>query len=121
MSATEQTIAPAGVAAPEVIRVRVPPRSWRSELRAMKIVWRRELIRFRSDRIRIVRRRCTGNLEPCQRIGPLDGCAAGAASWWAADRAAGAAWRRIALAHDIAEIRSGRPPCGRMTKRESGS
>ena len=54
MSATEQTIAPAGVAAPEVIRVRVPPRSWRSELRAMKIVWRRELIRFRSDRIRIV-------------------------------------------------------------------
>jgi ABC-2 type transport system permease protein len=37
-----------------VIRVRVPPRSWRSELRAMKIVWRRELIRFRNDRIRIV-------------------------------------------------------------------
>jgi len=34
--------------------VRVPPRSWRSELRAMKIVWRRELIRFRNDRIRIV-------------------------------------------------------------------
>jgi ABC-2 type transport system permease protein len=55
MSATEQAIAaPADAAAPEVIRVRVPPRSWRSELRAMKIVWRRELIRFRSDRIRIV-------------------------------------------------------------------
>ncbi|HEX6696582.1 MAG TPA: hypothetical protein VF080_07305, partial [Solirubrobacteraceae bacterium] len=54
MSATEQAVAPAGAAAPEVIRVRVPPRSWRSELRAMKIVWRRELIRFRSDRIRIV-------------------------------------------------------------------
>ena len=46
MSATEQAVAPAGAAAPEVIRVRVPPRSWRSELRAMKIVWRRELIRF---------------------------------------------------------------------------
>jgi ABC-2 type transport system permease protein len=54
MSATEQAVAPTGAAAPEVIRVRVPPRSWRSELRAMKIVWRRELIRFRSDRIRIV-------------------------------------------------------------------
>jgi ABC-2 type transport system permease protein len=42
------------VADAAVIRVRVPPRSWRSELRAMKIVWRRELIRFRNDRIRIV-------------------------------------------------------------------
>jgi ABC-2 type transport system permease protein len=41
-------------AATEVVRVRVPPRSWRSELRAMKIVWRRELIRFKSDRMRIV-------------------------------------------------------------------
>jgi ABC-2 type transport system permease protein len=54
MSATEQALAPTGAAAPEVIRVRVPPRSWRSELRAMRIVWRRELIRFRNDRIRIV-------------------------------------------------------------------
>jgi ABC-2 type transport system permease protein len=39
--------------APEVIRVSVPPRSWRSELRAVKIVWRRELIRFKSDKMRI--------------------------------------------------------------------
>src|SRR3954447_8431421 len=38
----------------EVIRVRVPPRSFRSELRAIKIVWRRELIRFANDRMRIV-------------------------------------------------------------------
>jgi ABC-2 type transport system permease protein len=38
----------------EVVRVRVPPRSFRSELRAMKIVWRRELIRFVNDRMRIV-------------------------------------------------------------------
>jgi ABC-2 type transport system permease protein len=55
MSATEQAVA-AGAAAPaaEVIRVSVPPRSWRSELRAIRIVWRRELIRFKSDRIRIV-------------------------------------------------------------------
>jgi ABC-2 type transport system permease protein len=38
----------------EVIRVHVPPRSFRSELRAMKIVWTRELIRFSKDRMRIV-------------------------------------------------------------------
>jgi ABC-2 type transport system permease protein len=38
----------------EVIRVRVPPRSFRSELRAMKIVWKRDLIRFVNDRTRIV-------------------------------------------------------------------
>src|SRR5207237_9350846 len=34
--------------------VHVPQRTWRSELRAIKIVWRRELLRFRSDRMRIV-------------------------------------------------------------------
>jgi ABC-2 type transport system permease protein len=39
--------------ASEVVRVRVPQRSWRSEVRAIKIVWRRELIRFKSDRMRI--------------------------------------------------------------------
>jgi ABC-2 type transport system permease protein len=44
--------ADAAIAAP--VRVRVPERSLRSELRAMKIVWRRDLIRFRTDRIRIV-------------------------------------------------------------------
>jgi ABC-2 type transport system permease protein len=38
----------------EIVRVRVPPRTWRSEYRAVKIVWTRELIRFRSDRMRIV-------------------------------------------------------------------
>jgi ABC-2 type transport system permease protein len=53
MSATETAIAPAGPA-PEVVRVHVPPRTFRSELRAMKIVWRRDLIRFRNDRIRII-------------------------------------------------------------------
>jgi ABC-2 type transport system permease protein len=47
MSATDATIT-----AP--VRVRVPERSFRSELRAMKIVWQRDLIRFRNDRIRIV-------------------------------------------------------------------
>jgi ABC-2 type transport system permease protein len=44
----------AGAPAAPVARVRVPPRSARSELRAVKVVWRRELIRFKSDRIRIV-------------------------------------------------------------------
>jgi ABC-2 type transport system permease protein len=53
MSATETAVAPSAPA-PEVVRVHVPPRSFRSELRAMKIVWRRDLIRFKNDRIRIV-------------------------------------------------------------------
>src|ERR1700709_1525560 len=39
---------------PAVVRVRVPPRSFRSELRAIKIVWTRELIRFRKDRMRML-------------------------------------------------------------------
>src|SRR5215471_20710090 len=38
----------------EIVRVSVPERSVRSELRAIKIVWRRELIRYRSDRLRMV-------------------------------------------------------------------
>jgi ABC-2 type transport system permease protein len=38
----------------DVIRVSVPPRTFRSELRAMRIVWRREMIRFANDRMRIV-------------------------------------------------------------------
>lgn len=38
----------------DVVAVRVPPRSWRSEARAVRIVWRRELIRFANDRMRIV-------------------------------------------------------------------
>src|ERR1700729_4160549 len=37
-----------------LVRVHVPQRSVWSELRAIKIVWRRELIRFRSDKLRIV-------------------------------------------------------------------
>lgn len=40
-------------APPPVVSVRVPARSWRGELRAVKIVWRRELIRFSKDRMRI--------------------------------------------------------------------
>jgi len=39
---------------PPVVRVSVPKRSVYSELRAIRIVWRRELIRYRSDRLRIL-------------------------------------------------------------------
>jgi ABC-2 type transport system permease protein len=38
----------------ELARVRVPVRSVRSELRAIKVVWQRELIRFSRDRLRIL-------------------------------------------------------------------
>src|SRR5450755_310246 len=49
----ESTGTPPATGSP-LVRVTVPKRSLASELRAIKIVWRRELIRFRSDRIRIV-------------------------------------------------------------------
>jgi ABC-2 type transport system permease protein len=38
----------------EAIRVAVPQRSFRQDLRAISIVWRRELIRFRTDRLRAI-------------------------------------------------------------------
>jgi ABC-2 type transport system permease protein len=41
-------------APPPVVKVSVPQRSFASELRAIRIVWRRELIRYRSDRLRMV-------------------------------------------------------------------
>ena len=54
-STTEPAAAsPGAPAPPPTVQVRVPPRSWRSEVRAVKIVWRRELIRFQKDRMRIV-------------------------------------------------------------------
>jgi ABC-2 type transport system permease protein len=37
-----------------IAAVRVPARSLRSELRAIKVVWKRELIRFSRDRLRIL-------------------------------------------------------------------
>jgi ABC-2 type transport system permease protein len=33
----------------EIVAVRVPERSWRSEARALRVVWRRDLIRFADD------------------------------------------------------------------------
>jgi ABC-2 type transport system permease protein len=53
-------IAPSGtitedeLALTETIRVAVPERSLRHDLRAVSIVWRRELIRFRTDRLRAI-------------------------------------------------------------------
>jgi ABC-2 type transport system permease protein len=48
---TTRTPPPGGT---EIARVRVPARSVRSELRGIKVVWQRELIRFSRDRLRIV-------------------------------------------------------------------
>jgi hypothetical protein len=44
----------------EMIRVAVPERSLRQDVRAASIVWRRELIRFRSDRLRAI----SGLIQP---------------------------------------------------------
>jgi ABC-2 type transport system permease protein len=53
--ATTET-APASTASPthQVAGVRVPTRSLAGELRAIRVVWRRELIRFSRDRLRII-------------------------------------------------------------------
>jgi len=50
----EPATATATIDAVPVVRVTVPKRSLSSELRAIRIVWRRELIRYRSDRLRMV-------------------------------------------------------------------
>jgi ABC-2 type transport system permease protein len=54
--ATQTVTAPAAEqdALAQQIRVAVPERSFRSDLRAVSIVWRREMIRFRRDRLRAV-------------------------------------------------------------------
>lgn len=38
----------------DVVGVRVPARSWRSDARAVRVVWWRDLVRFADDRVRIV-------------------------------------------------------------------
>ncbi|MBO0804333.1 MAG: ABC transporter permease [Nocardiopsaceae bacterium] len=43
-----------GRAATEAIRVSVPRKGLRQDLRAVSIVWRRELLRFKADRLRMV-------------------------------------------------------------------
>ncbi len=47
-------LTPPTAADSRVVRVSVPQRSLASELRAIRIVWRRELTRFRADRMRMV-------------------------------------------------------------------
>jgi ABC-2 type transport system permease protein len=51
---TRDPITAQELALTETIRVAVPERSLRHDLRAVSIVWRRELIRFRTDRLRAV-------------------------------------------------------------------
>ncbi|HEY2652448.1 MAG TPA: ABC transporter permease [Solirubrobacteraceae bacterium] len=50
---SEQLQAPARPQ-PDVVRVHVPPRSLSSEFRAARIMWRRDLVRFFNDRVRMV-------------------------------------------------------------------
>ena len=56
MSTTVRQPAAEAVSSPQppVVRVSVPRRTFASELRAIKVVWRRELIRYRTDRLRMV-------------------------------------------------------------------
>src|SRR6202158_5069237 len=51
---TDVTAAPDATRLVGQIRVAVPERSVRHDLRAVSIVWRRELIRFRTDRLRAI-------------------------------------------------------------------
>ena len=60
MTTGELTTAPPAPPAAPVARVHVPARSLAGDLRAVKIVWQRELIRFSRDRMRIV----TALLQP---------------------------------------------------------
>jgi ABC-2 type transport system permease protein len=57
MAATSTAPAPTDVAAARVV---VAPAGWRADLRGVKVVWQRELIRFRRDKLRIV----TSLLQP---------------------------------------------------------
>ena len=52
--ATSADVAPAQPDLTDIIRVAVPQRGLRQDLRAAGIVWRREWIRFRTDRLRAV-------------------------------------------------------------------
>lgn len=46
--------APAPPAPAPTTRIRVPAGGWRADLRAVKVVWQRELLRYKGDRLRIV-------------------------------------------------------------------
>ncbi len=53
-STTEAAAPSAGASLTDTIRVAVPEKGLRQDLRAIGIVWRRELIRFRTDRLRMI-------------------------------------------------------------------
>jgi len=63
-------------AAAPPVRVVVPPGGWRADLRGVKVVWQRELIRFWRDRLRIV----TSLLQPLIFLFVLGGGLANLAS-----------------------------------------
>jgi ABC-2 type transport system permease protein len=58
------------------VRVVIPPGGWRADLRGIKVVWQRELIRFWRDRLRIV----TSLLQPLIFLFVLGGGLANIAS-----------------------------------------
>jgi ABC-2 type transport system permease protein len=72
--ATTETRPAATAAAP--VRVVVPPGGWRADLRGIKVVWQRELIRFWRDRLRIL----TSLLQPLIFLFVLGGGLANIAS-----------------------------------------
>lgn len=63
-------------AAAPPVRVVIPPGGWRADLRGIKVVWQRELIRFWRDRLRIV----TSLLQPLIFLFVLGGGLANIAS-----------------------------------------
>ena len=54
MAVTSTQRAPDSASVTEAIRVAIPASGLRQDLRAINIVWRREIIRFKSDRLRAV-------------------------------------------------------------------
>lgn len=54
MASTTPATAPVPTAPAPTARIRVPAGGWRADLRAVKVVWHRELLRYKGDRLRIV-------------------------------------------------------------------
>jgi ABC-2 type transport system permease protein len=78
MASTSTKPASAGSTAtgPAPVHVVIPPGGWRADLRGIKVVWQRELIRFWRDRLRIV----TSLLQPLIFLFVLGGGLANIAS-----------------------------------------
>jgi ABC-2 type transport system permease protein len=73
---TRPAVVAADTAAAAPVRVVVPPGGWRADLRGIKVVWQRELIRFWRDRLRIL----TSLLQPLIFLFVLGGGLANIAS-----------------------------------------